>query len=158
TSRIYKGVFSGFGLSCNHTLEIVGGVNDVGGDCSVNPAYVNRSSNPVTLWINNYWTPEPDDMVHCSGPPPSKPGSCETLRPAVGRPVDLATGGMFHDMSDLRIQGPIPIDFSRRYESAWASVDGSMGFGWQHSYMIRLTDLGDAKKKTLVTSDLGKVR
>jgi YD repeat-containing protein len=83
-------------------------------------------SNTVQVWQDPYKT--------CTGP-----GDCN--KSTVGRPVDVATGKMFHEMTDLRIQGPLPIEFTRRYDSQ-STFNGAMGFGWQHAYQMRIEPAG----------------
>jgi YD repeat-containing protein len=59
----------------------------------------------------------------------------------VGKPIDVATGKMYHEMMDFRLQGPLPIVLNRRYDNQ-STYNGPMGFGWQHSYSIRLEPAG----------------
>jgi RHS repeat-associated protein len=49
---------------------------------------------------------------------------------------------MFHEMVDLRIDGPLPIEFVRRYDSRYANYPGVLGYGWQHNGMMHLQGLG----------------
>jgi YD repeat-containing protein len=83
-------------------------------------------SNTVQVWQDPYKT--------CTGP-----GDCN--KSTVGRPVDVATGKMYHEMTDLRIQGPLPLEFVRRYDSQ-STFNGAMGFGWQHAYQMRIEPAG----------------
>lgn len=71
-----------------------------------------------------------DPYKDCTGPE-------DCNKSTVGRPVDVATGKMYHEMVDLRIQGPLPIEFLRRYDSQ-SAFNGAMGFGWQHAYQMRI--------------------
>lgn len=72
--------------------------------------------------------------------------SCTTCadcdKNTVGKPVDVATGRMFHSWTDLRVRGPLPIVFTRRYDSQ-STYDGPLGYGWQHSYSMRLLPAGN---------------
>jgi RHS repeat-associated protein len=55
-------------------------------------------------------------------------------------PVNCATGEFWHMFNDLRIPGRgIALDFTRTYSSLGASQLGPLGFGWTHSYNLRLT-------------------
>jgi RHS repeat-associated protein len=55
-------------------------------------------------------------------------------------PVNLATGNYIYEHSDLRLPGKgFPFDFKRFYNSKFSDQSGlPMGFGWTHSYDIRL--------------------
>ncbi|MBZ5640319.1 MAG: DUF6531 domain-containing protein [Acidobacteriia bacterium] len=83
-------------------------------------------SNTIQVWQSNY--------KECTGC-----GDCN--KSFVGRPVDVATGRMYHEMTDLRIAGPLPIEFTRRYDSQ-STFNGAMGFGWQHAYQMRIEPAG----------------
>lgn len=83
-------------------------------------------SNTIQVWQEPYKT--------CTGPE-----GCN--RSTVGKPVDVATGKMYHEMVDLRIEGPLPIEFLRRYDSQ-STFSGAMGFGWQHAYQMRIESAG----------------
>jgi RHS repeat-associated protein len=121
---------------CKHTIKLVGTANAGNGTSQ----YV--ESRTITVWADNPSTPEVEDMAHCTQT------YCEV--PQIGRPVNLVTGQMNHSMTDVRIDGPLPITFSRRYESGSSSNDFGMGYGWLHSYGMRLTDLGSETRKTLI--------
>ena len=70
-----------------------------------------------------------------------EPLTCEIS--AMGGPVDVASGKMWYDQEDLRIDGPLPMAFSRRYNQRLESVAGPLGFGWTHSYNLSVwTSLG----------------
>jgi hypothetical protein len=128
-----------------HTLQVVGyaATEDCNGSVPV-------KSRPVTLWVGQ-------DMAS-SG---FEPSSCElpevSSATEIGKPVNISTGKMYHEMVDLSIQGPIPIGFSRRFDSR-SILDGAMGYGWQHSYMVRLEDLSSDTTRTLVDSQVRRVR
>lgn len=83
-------------------------------------------SNTIQVWQSTY--------KECTG-------CTDCNRSSVGRPVDVASGEMYHDMVDLRIAGPLPMEFRRRYNSR-STFNGAMGFGWQHAYQIRLEAAG----------------
>ncbi len=74
----------------------------------------------------------------CTGPE-------DCNKSTVGRPIDVATGTMYHEMTDLVIRGPLPIEFTRRYDSQ-SSFSGPLGFGWHHSFMVRLEDPGNNQR------------
>ena len=59
-------------------------------------------------------------------------------------PVDTATGAFLHSSLDLAF-GVLghPIRFSRTYVSEGNHQDGSLGFGWTHSYNLSLVEGSD---------------
>jgi hypothetical protein len=85
-------------------------------------------SNTIQVWQNPY--------RECTGSE-----DCNDGKGSVGAPIDVATGKMYHEMTDLVIRGPLPIAFVRRYDSQ-STFNGEMGFGWQHNYQMRITPLG----------------
>lgn len=101
-------------------LEGVDGMRSVNG-----PTYA--------FWSTPYW--------EATGDP-----ACDntTKGTYVGQPVNVATGEMHHKATDLVIQGPLPIVFSRRYESR-SDYDGPFGYGWTHSYDMRLESPGGSR-------------
>ena len=74
-----------------------------------------------------------------------RPTECElTLTgQGVGGPVDVATGEMWYQTTDLRLGGAFPLEFGRVYRSTDHS-DGPLGVGWTHSYDLRLVGAGSA--------------
>ncbi len=58
----------------------------------------------------------------------------------VGKPVNLATGNVWHMQEDLHLPGRRGgLSFVRTYNSkAGYSYNGVLGFGWSHTYDIRL--------------------
>lgn len=62
--------------------------------------------------------------------------------PSTADPVSTVTGNNYHDETDFRIHGRNGLDyvFTRTYNSApsSASVDSGLGFGWVHSYGMKL--------------------
>jgi len=70
-----------------------------------------------------------------------EPLTCEVS--AMGGPVDVASGKMWYDQEDLRMEGPLPMAFSRRYNQRLEGANGPLGFGWTHSYALSVwTSLG----------------
>ncbi len=65
----------------------------------------------------------------------AKPGSWRSkiICFFTGHPVDVATGRVLTDSTDLEIEGVIPFKFERNYYSA-STYDGPLGIGWHHSY------------------------
>ncbi len=49
-------------------------------------------------------------------------------------PVDMTTGAYLLDHEDLRIDGPLPLVFSRSYSSAQSDIEQMLGYGWTHSF------------------------
>ncbi|HEB55354.1 MAG TPA: hypothetical protein ENI98_03415, partial [Gammaproteobacteria bacterium] len=68
--------------------------------------------------------------------------------PSTADPISTVTGNMYHDETDISIKGRgLDYAFTRSYNSAPARADkdGSLGFGWTHSYnmSLRANDYGD---------------
>jgi RHS repeat-associated protein len=97
-------------------------------------------SNVIQVWQSNEGTCTP-------------PKGCN--RGTIGKPVDVASGDMYHEMTDLRVQGPLPIEFTRRYDSR-STYDGPMGFGWQHSFSVRL-EPGGTGQEVLVDREARRI-
>jgi RHS repeat-associated protein len=58
---------------------------------------------------------------------------------ACGDPVDSGSGDFYVTATDLAIPGRgIPLDLERSYNSLAANNDGPFGFGWTHSYSMKL--------------------
>ncbi len=54
-----------------------------------------------------------------------------------GNPVNFWDGSERHVITDVRVGGYVPIEFSRIYDSR-VDYDSPVGYGWSHSYDIRL--------------------
>ncbi|HKZ19447.1 MAG TPA: DUF6531 domain-containing protein [Acidimicrobiia bacterium] len=106
--------------TCLHTLQLRGSFMNPNFFCGLPlPAVF---SQPQQMWSTSY--------SECTGP-------VDCNKSSVGRPIDVATGKMYHEMPDLVIRGPLPIEFVRRYDSQ-SSFNGPLGFGWSHNYLMRL--------------------
>lgn len=58
---------------------------------------------------------------------------------AVGHPVDVATGTLFHEFEDFVLPGRVPLIFGRRYSSALTdAVGGMFGPGWASPLEMRI--------------------
>ena len=74
--------------------------------------------------------------------------------PSTADPVSTVTGNNYHDETDFVIRGRNGLNtvFTRTYNSAPSStkVDRGLGYGWVHSYMMRLksNDFGDCPNCT----------
>lgn len=80
------------------------------------------------------------DQAILNGSCPEPPGCAVS---AMGGPVDVASGKMWYDQEDLRIEGPLPVVFSRRYNQRLEAVNGPFGYGWTHAYALSVwTSLG----------------
>lgn len=67
--------------------------------------------------------------------------SNEQSLPSSGSTRRLSTGEFTQTETDLAIASiGIPFSFSRTYRSTLAHIDGPLGFGWQHSYQISLSE------------------
>ncbi len=79
------------------------------------------------------------------GPLPDEQGAApnESELPTTcscGQPVNTATGVFWHIFTDAQVPGlGVPLDFTRTYSSADASLSGPLGYGWTDSYGMRLT-------------------
>lgn len=51
-----------------------------------------------------------------------------------GHPVEIASGRMFTTKTDFRIDGRVPINFERIYDTSAIDYEGSLGCGWIHPY------------------------
>jgi RHS repeat-associated protein len=62
---------------------------------------------------------------------------------SAGDPVNMLTGNMYHNETDLSIKGRggLPIVFARSYNSR-KPVDGPLGYGWTHSFNHQLKFYG----------------
>lgn len=57
---------------------------------------------------------------------------------AVGHPVDVASGNLFHEFEDYVLTGRMPLVFGRRYSgSLVGSPDGIFGPGWSSPFEMR---------------------
>jgi Domain of unknown function (DUF6531) len=67
-------------------------------------------------------------------------------------PVDVATGNFWHTFGGLSIPGRgTPLNFGFTYNSSAANDDGPLGFGWTHSYNMRLGFTPNPTSPTTVT-------
>src|SRR5690606_14840545 len=51
-----------------------------------------------------------------------------------GHPVDVATGRLLTDHTDLELPGSLPLRFERDYDTAASGDSGPLGYGWSHNY------------------------
>lgn len=58
----------------------------------------------------------------------------QALCALTGHPVEIASGRMFTAKNDFRIDGRIPIEFERIYDSSAIDYDGAFGWGWIHPF------------------------
>jgi len=74
-----------------------------------------------------------------SGPDPKCP--CDGAAVADGDPVMLFNGAFVHERTDLVVNGVVPIEVIRRYDSS-SSYDSPVGYGWSLNFDVRLYDVG----------------
>lgn len=55
------------------------------------------------------------------------------LRHYTGHPVDVITGNLVLDATDVDLPGALPLRFTRAYSSSWSARDSPLGRGWSHS-------------------------
>ena len=67
-------------------------------------------------------------------------------------PVDVASGMMFIEETDLELIGPIPYSWSRTYRTTQSEKKGALGWGWHHSLEITLK-MSDEGASTLNLPD-----
>jgi RHS repeat-associated protein len=61
-----------------------------------------------------------------------------------GLPVNTATGNMYHDFVDFNIAGrSYSLAFTRTYNSASASTNGPLGYGWNANHQMSLSVSGN---------------
>lgn len=129
--------------TCLHKLQIRAVVHH-GGNCG-NDQYDVKWSNAITVLIDGNFTPEADSIATCT-----KRLSCDAQ---LAKPIDLVTGRMYYDKTDLRIQAPLPLEFTRRYDSA-STADLKLGYGWQHNFMVRLENLSYGPSHTFINEEM----
>jgi len=62
-----------------------------------------------------------------------------TGKVAVGHPVDVASGTLYHDFEDFTLPGRTPLVFGRRYSTAISeNAAGMFGAGWSSPFEMRL--------------------
>lgn len=79
-----------------------------------------------------------------------------------GHPVDVASGQVLTEATDIELPGPLPFKFERIWYSA-SQHRGSLGHGWHHSYDLSLTEfaegivvrLADGRGAIFPTPELG---
>jgi RHS repeat-associated protein len=65
------------------------------------------------------------------------PGARNAIRSLRGHPVDVATGELIVEHTDFELPGPLPLTWTRRWNSS-SSVDGDLGSGWSHPFDMAL--------------------
>ncbi len=74
-----------------------------------------------------------------------------------GDPVNMITGNMDHSEQDFSIKAPgLPIVFTRTYNSREAK-DGSLGYGWSHSFGHKLLIQDDDANGETTTEDTDQI-
>jgi len=53
---------------------------------------------------------------------------------ATGHPVDVAAGRLFTSYIDFDVDGRLPIDFERSYDTSSVDYEGPFGWGWTHPF------------------------
>lgn len=75
----------------------------------------------------------------CQGAPTRCTGGAQAADPQMGGPVSLATGKMWYEAEDIRIDGPLPLIFTRRFNHKRASANGPLGYGWTHNFNLSVS-------------------
>lgn len=58
----------------------------------------------------------------------------QSLCVLTGHPVEIASGRMFTSQTDFTIDGRVPINFERVYDTSAIDYEGALGWGWTHPY------------------------
>ncbi len=71
--------------------------------------------------------------------------SMKTNNCCVAQPVDTSTGNFFHTFTLASLSSPvgIPLSVTQTFNSANATIDGPLGYGWSPSFATRLTIAGN---------------
>ena len=68
-------------------------------------------------------------------------GRAAAGRRAVGHPIDVSTGAMFIDATDISFSGRVALAFRRHYNTAWiGEPPGILGRGWRSGFDFELTE------------------
>ncbi|WP_430931177.1 DUF6531 domain-containing protein [Saccharicrinis sp. 156] len=79
-----------------------------------------------------------DKIMDKLGVPPSVRNKVHRgICSVTGHPVDIATGKVFTEHTDIQLPGPIPFSWERVYFTT-SMYEGPMGHGWHHSYDLAL--------------------
>ena len=75
----------------------------------------------------------------------AKPGSWRSkiICFLTGHPIDVASGRVLTEQTDFTLPSPIPLTFTRHYDSA-SRYDGPLGRGWHHGFDQHIATLPDA--------------
>jgi YD repeat-containing protein len=89
----------------------------------------------------------------------SHPATSASTSQGEGLSVDAITGALSNSVTDLSVPGSgIPIDLTRTYDSARASILGPLGYGWTDSYNMSLAaGTGSLSNTEQVTQENGSV-
>lgn len=113
-------------------------INNAGGGFVDDTTFLSQAeshqstSNTLPTYNNEYFTD--DSMV-------SQTNNDLVKTPSTADPVSTVTGNMYHDETDFTIKGRgLAYAFTRSYNSAPArsGKDGPLGYGWTHSYAMKL--------------------
>ena len=79
--------------------------------------------------------------------------SCQAgLADETGNPVDASTGVFWHEFGGIAVPGRgKPLNFNFTYNSDAATENSQLGFGWTHSYEMKLLFAPNATTPTTVT-------
>ncbi|WP_130898178.1 DUF6531 domain-containing protein, partial [Pseudomonas extremorientalis] len=61
-----------------------------------------------------------------------------------GCPVSMVTGEEVLSLTDGRLDGIVPFEWTRLYRTSAVDVDCGLGFGWSHALAHRLSVSGDS--------------
>lgn len=119
---------------CEHTVHLIAYMGVPGSCGSTQPQAVSSE--------HLFWT---STLAECV----AGQKSCKATK--VAGPIDVTTGEMDYEITDLTLAGPLPIELVRHYDSR-STFDGPLGYGWQHNYLIRLVS-GSATRMVFVDAE-----
>ena len=103
--------------------------------------YVDTSPRRRSHWSCDPWPfvgPPKDGANRGKNLGRPRKGMCDLF---VGNPVNVATGNKYEEAVDITVSTPgIPLEFRRAYNSQ-STRDGPLGYGWTHTYDIRLEEI-----------------
>ena len=112
-------------------------------DSWLNPPFQDRCWHVLSLRaiVGSSWVYSEPIIIYDSGYPSQSRciDASDCQKTSAGLPVDVATGKMWADQDDLFIDGPIPLNFVRRYNHKLRSTNGTFGYGWTHSYSMTVS-------------------
>ncbi len=89
-----------------------------------------------------------DKLVYVEPEDLGNPGGCRD-NILVGKPVNAASGNVFTSQTDFTLQGIMPINFTRYYNSKGAQIPGEFFSKWSHTFETRAFGWGSTIIKVI---------